>query len=153
MGKWIYATHRHWEWFHDEDSDTLERQVEGGVEYYLCTGTGRTRATQEYVKTVTHLDGRVPAGMPSSVICAGCDNSVSLVCSGPKLVVDPEQPQSFFTFLKHWGGEWMWTDVTNEGPHMKWVVDAIRNGTAIWVTDGSYNRTLAPHISGAGWLI
>ena len=36
---------------------------------------------------------------------------------------------------------------------MKWVVDAIRNGTAIWVTDGSYNQTLAPHISGAGWLI
>jgi len=36
---------------------------------------------------------------------------------------------------------------------MKWVVDAIQNGTAIWVTDGSYNCTLAPHISGAGWLI
>jgi len=36
---------------------------------------------------------------------------------------------------------------------MKWVVGAIQNGTAIWVTDGLYNRTLVPHISGAGWLI
>ena len=36
---------------------------------------------------------------------------------------------------------------------MKWVVEAIRNGTAIWVTDVLYNWTLAPHISRAGWLV
>jgi len=144
LGKWISVTHCHWEWFYVDDSDILERQVEGGVEYYLQTGSGRTRAAQEYIKTVTHLDGRAPAGMPGSVVCADYGTTASLVCSGPKLAVDPEQPSSFFAFLKQWGGDWMWSDVTNEGPHMKWVVDAIRNGTAIWVTDESYNRTLAP---------
>ena len=91
--------------------------------------------------------------MPSSVISTDFDAKASLVCSGPELAVDPSKPASFFTFLEQWGGEWMWSDITNEGSHMKWVVDAIKNGAAIWVPDCSYNCTLAPYISGAGWLV
>ena len=47
----------------------------------------------------------------------------------------------------------MWSNVRNKGPNLQWVVRSITNGTALWVTDGSYNRTVAPHISGVGWLI
>ena len=47
----------------------------------------------------------------------------------------------------------MWTDVTNEGPTIRWVVKAIRNGTAIWATDGSFKKEVALFISGAGWII
>ena len=56
-------------------------------------------------------------------------------------------------FLRGWGGEWMWSNVRNEGPNLRWVVRAISNGTAVWVTDGSYNRSVAPYTSGAGWLV
>ena len=28
-----------------------------------------------------------------------------------------------------------------------------KNSTAVWVTDGSYNRTVAPFVNGAGWII
>ena len=47
----------------------------------------------------------------------------------------------------------MWTNIANEGPNFAWVVDAITNSTAVWVTDGSYNKEVAPLISGAGWIL
>ena len=47
----------------------------------------------------------------------------------------------------------MWSDINNEGRDLRWVVQAIASGTAIWVTDGSYNRELAPSVSGAGWAL
>ena len=47
----------------------------------------------------------------------------------------------------------MWTNIANEGPNFTWVVDAITNSTAVWVTDGSYNKEVAPLISGAGWIL
>ena len=47
----------------------------------------------------------------------------------------------------------MWNNIVNEGVDLCWVVDALKNGTAIWVTDGSFNRPIAPLVSGAGWII
>ena len=47
----------------------------------------------------------------------------------------------------------MWSGVVNEGDDIQWVLDAMVSGTAIWVTDGSYNKDTAPLVSGAGWLI
>ena len=47
----------------------------------------------------------------------------------------------------------MWTNIVNEGGNLAWVVDAMTNGTAIWVIDGSYIIEIAPDISGAGWIL
>lgn len=37
--------------------------------------------------------------------------------------------------------------------NMEWLHKALEEGTAVMVTDGSYNQSLAPDISGAGWMI
>ena len=63
------------------------------------------------------------------------------------------QKGTFFNFLKTWGGEWMWTNISNEGPGFSWVIKAMTNGTAVWVTDGSYMKEIALTISGAGWIL
>ena len=44
----------------------------------------------------------------------------------------------------------MWSDVQDDYPDLRWVLQAIKNGSGIWCTDGSYNRT--PPVSGAGWV-
>lgn len=36
---------------------------------------------------------------------------------------------------------------------VRWLAFALQQGTAITVTDGSYNRNLAPDVSDARWLI
>ena len=46
----------------------------------------------------------------------------------------------------------MWEQL-DIGTDLTWLVKAIQEGTAVAVTDGSYNKKLAPNISGAGWII
>ena len=44
-------------------------------------------------------------------------------------------------------------DIENTSPSMRWAVEALRQGTGIMVTDGSYARETHPDISGAGWIL
>ncbi len=94
----------------------------------------------------------MPSGAPCSVTIFD-DKNVSLSSVGSKHAVSPAMPSDFWHYLLTWGGKWMWTNIVNEGPDLQWLYDAVVNGTAIWVTDGSYNRDLAPNVSGAGWLV
>ena len=63
------------------------------------------------------------------------------------------QKETFFDLLKTLGGEWMWTNISNEGSGLSWVIKSMTNGTAVWVTDGSYMKEIAPTISGDGWIL
>ena len=47
----------------------------------------------------------------------------------------------------------MWTHIVNEGQVLQWVDDSLSNGTAVWMTDRSYNPKVAPTVSGAGWIL
>ena len=47
----------------------------------------------------------------------------------------------------------MWSNIVNEGKNLEWAVNALTEGTAIWVTDESYVKEIAPDISGAGWIL
>ena len=42
------------------------------------------------------------------------------------------------------------TYIVNKGGDLDWVLAALREGTGIWVTDGSYNKKVTPFVSGAG---
>jgi hypothetical protein len=47
------------------------------------------------------------------------------------------------------GGEWMW-DHTYMPYGFDAVIDSVLAGSAIYVTDGSYNRSMRPDLNGAG---
>ena len=47
----------------------------------------------------------------------------------------------------------MWEEIENDGNGIQWILNALTNGTAVLVTDGSYFKDDAPHISGAGWVL
>ena len=47
----------------------------------------------------------------------------------------------------------MWEEIENDGAGIQWILDSLTNGTAVLVTDGSYFKDDAPHISGAGWVL
>ena len=75
---------------------------------------------------------------------------------GPAFAVRPSMPDDFWHFLKSHGGDWMWDKfygTPSSRRDLSWLVAAVRNGTAIWVTDGSYDRKRAPTVSGAGWTV
>jgi len=152
LGKWVEPTHRKWDWAYDAANDIVEHRTPDGVDYYSRAGGGRTRSERIYVQMASYDDGRALAGVPCTVKALD-SNSIRFHSFGPSLATSPAKPDDFLSFLTEWGGEWMWRNVQNEGRNLKWVVEAMQNGTAIWVTDGSYNREIAPKVSGAGWLV
>lgn len=65
---------------------------------------------------------------------------------------DTDTAEEFWRFLKDWGGEWFWDHVhTPYG--IDAVIDAMAGGTALFVTDGSYNRKIRRDTDSAGWLV
>ena len=89
--------------------------------------------------------------MPCSVDL-GRDGRALVTSLGPPLATEVPSTEGFLSYLASWGGTWMWEHLQNEGPSIDWVLEAISNGTGTLVADGSFNRDLAPRISGAGWV-
>ena len=75
---------------------------------------------------------------------------------GPPVAPGPSQSEDFWAYLAEWGGTWTWESLhLDETSHkdLLWLIRVIKNDTAIWVTDGSYDWKRAPTISVAGWLV
>ena len=115
-------------------------------------GGHRTQSGRSFFPREVAVEERPPRGVPATVTRTD-EGGVRLLCRGSPLAQRSLPPLRFFDFLRRRGGEWMWTNIVNEGRDLRWVEAAMRNGTAIWVTDGSYNRKTAPHVSGAGWML
>ena len=152
LGRWLAPSHRIWRWFYDGANDIVEEvTAEGGVAYYhAASARSRTRQGQLYTRIRSD-----PAGHPSGVpVTAERVEDTTIRCRevGPSLASSPSQPDDFWAFLCSWGGDWMWEHIEDEGQDIQWMVDALKNGTAVLVTDGSFDRKMAPNVSGAGWV-
>ena len=151
LGEWVAESHRQWSWTYHRDWDVIERSTSSGPAYYVPAGERRTRGDLLYVCSDWTPD--CPAGgRPCSVEAVGSD-AVKFLSTGPATVGKHQRPMRFLDRMKEWGGDWMWENVRNEGNGLDWVANAMREGTAVWVTDGSYNKKVAPDVSGAGWLV
>ncbi len=71
------------------------------------------------------------------------DKSVNIMNMGPPLSRGPQQPSDFWEFLRSWGGEWMWDgieDSQDTKQDLSWLIEGMKTGLLLWVTDGSYDR-------------
>lgn len=154
LGRWVAPSHRIWQWYFDPASNQVEEVVDGVVRYYgpsAAAGTRTTRSNVIYGPLATAA-GALPLGLPTTVEHRP-DNTVALKECGPPLASCPSQPDEFWQYLRSWGGAWMWDNVEEETQDLRWLADALSNGTAVLVTDGSYDKKRAPRVSGAGWVI
>jgi len=123
-----------------------------GVEYYhLAPHWTRTRDEQVFLRLRLE-SGAVAAGSPVSVSPID-STSVRYLGFGSPLALGPSQPSDFWEYLRSLGGEWMWDGVEEEDQDLQWLVDGLKSGTIIAVTDSSYDRQVAPNISGAGIVL
>ena len=79
------------------------------------------------------------------------EDSLRIAGIGTALAVqEPEEDAtSFVEYLKSWGGEWMWEDLRMCKSSLKWVVEGLKEGTLVCVTDGSYFKKEAPNMCSA----
>ena len=67
----------------------------------------------------------------------------------PGVASGPSAPADFWVHLRSLGGVCMWDGIEGKGQDLQWMVDGLTNNTLIYVTDGSYDKNVAPNTSGA----
>lgn len=155
LGKWIHPSHKSWVWMYDPQQDRLCEISSDGAWLYYPTGDGNgvtTRRMNIYGRTGYEDDLDTTRLVPTSVT-TGEMGSVHRLGIGPPLARDDgEESGTFWDFLRSWKGEWMW-ESARAPSDMADVVHSIENGTAVFVTDGSYNRKTRSDLSAAGWVL
>ena len=140
LGKWVDEGHKRWEWFFDPASDSLSQRTTDGWWVYHRTGdtaSYRTRTSHLYART--GQSSALPVGaLPVSISLLG--QTVLCLTPGPPLSTSPASAATdFWVFLRGWKGSWMWEDA-HLPAELSMIDKSIRNSSAIFVTDGSYNR-------------
>ena len=112
--------------------------------------------TRTYVRNSSHSAGTFK-GVPVSVADV-TEGTLRLTSIGGELRAAEEaettdEATSFVDHLKSYGGEWMWRDLCMDDSSLEWVVESLREGTLVCVTDGSYFKKKAPNVCGAGWIL
>jgi hypothetical protein len=153
LGNWEHPTHRRWEWFYDARDDLLIHMVSDTETIaYSIPGDGhRLHSRQIYQRS--HALGQIPAHvLPATVLVLPGDQILRREI-GPPLAPPRPYTSSFWTHLRSMGGEWMWEHIVEGDIDVDWIRDALEKGSFLAVTNGSYDRTVAPTVSGSGWII
>ena len=152
LGRWRNHSHQQWRWFFNPLSDTLLEVNDGRCMEFVRGDTGRrTRGTASFIAfrcllDAPSLDDWVPATVDMT------SGFLLLTTGAPLWSPPPVVRPSFWEFVRSHGGEWMWQYVEGDAEDLEWFHTALSDGTAVLVTDGSFNKSLAPDISGAGWI-
>jgi hypothetical protein len=80
------------------------------------------------------------------------DGTINLCAIGADRYEPIPNQHDLFTLLNSWGGNWMWEHIKVFGK-LDSVLAAIQDGSAIWCTDGSFDRVIQPTTSSSGWVI
>ena len=153
LGPWTHHSHRPCEWFFCSATDDLINCTKGETILYTKTKTsGRLRSQQQFsilgrLHACPDLTDFLPCAIEpidsSSVIFRGV---------GPPRYDPTTPPLDLIGLLRSWGGEWMWEYFEVVG-NFSAIISAIQDGSALWCTDGSFDRSIMPNISSSGWII
>ena len=108
----------------------------------------RTRANR-YSRT-RHDQDVPPWGGPCTVEEAGL--GIYKIISYTNMPPQVSHPETFVEVLEEWGCMWMWDDMRLSGDD-GWLKEAIRDNTLVAVTDGSYMRSLYPHMNSCAFIL
>eukprot|EP00956_Cyclotella_meneghiniana_P009811 scaffold13589_cov49-Cyclotella_meneghiniana.AAC.3 len=89
-------------------------------------------------------------GNPCSVLISTEDRVAIVSVAAPAEPVS--LPESFLDVLRKWGNTWIWDSLRLLGED-DWIVDSIREGTCIAVTDGSYIREIFGEMCSAAFVL
>jgi hypothetical protein len=152
LGRWQGNPHQQWDWFLDKQRNTLwNNSTEGWLKYEFTQLGRNTRGNQVYTLTGQWNLPPLEDFLLASV--RDVNGRALLTDTGLGTPCITKSNKNFWEFATEKEHAWMWDFVDGKHQDMSWVNTALRKKTAIMVTDGSFNRSLAPTISGAGWVL
>ena len=162
LGKYKLPGHKIWQWRFDEDHNVLLRQVGDSVEIYQRNNGSGRRTRQE----LFHLSETLQDATATGYLCSVSKTSPTTckIASRTRPPPEVDLPRCFLDVLKEWGHTWMWANLQvsggdGKGLHQRlqssldWIQNAIRNGTLMAVSDGSYIKELYPEVCSAAMIM
>jgi hypothetical protein len=149
LGAWIAEPHKHWEWFFDNETGTLYRQAHNFWHIYTQSNAHNTRHRSFRRTAVTPT-------APSHLLraTARLDQQGRAFFEGASSELIPPAPSypSIKALIESWPDSWPLTH-SHFPPDPSSLIQAIRDGTAIGVSDGSYMPTINDRVGAAAWKV
>lgn len=156
LGPWISPPHRSHRWFYSADQHELYHHVDDFVHVYSpnMADVSFTRSGPRFDRC--QIQRQVPTNAEwcsikqirnGSVHCLAVEHPGNTLCPVPDL-------PSVRSRLRSSTHRWLWTHVSaSSGDNFLWLISALINGTAVFASDGSFNRLWSPTLMGVGWKI
>ena len=151
LGRFLCEGHKIWEWKLDSGASRLLHHRDGVMDVYVRgQAEGRTRGRANRWHKAEHALAPTTEGAIASVREVS-EGVVSVLSSlqGPQ---DRTAPSCFLQVLQEWGSTWLWDSLRLVGDD-DWLEGAIRDGTCVAVTDGSFIKQLVPDLCSAGFVL
>lgn len=147
LGNFYHDDYKVWEWRYDAASVRLLHVYGDLMDVYTASENGR------HWNLVAEEAPLEKIGRPCSVR-AGAAGSYRLVSVAEPLIPKPS-PTTIREVLDEWDDgetDWMWRSLRLTGTD-EWLVEAIRTGSLVAVTDGSYIREMHPELCSAAFIL
>ena len=150
LGRFLGPGHKQWDWRFDAAGQRLLHFHDSVMDIY--TKPPQTMRGDRSNRWTRQLINQAPS--PSGEICSIRKVSPSVV-SILSVATPPQAkslPTSFMDVLLEWNSTWMWDSLRLVGDD-HWVEAAIRAGSLMAVTDGSYIKQQLPDLVGKRWYL
>jgi hypothetical protein len=159
LGQWLKPPHFTWPWRYNIDFQEIYILGPNGFNVYRRnTAIWATRSSNLHRETSALL--HKVNGTCVSLDCVPSPSGLSYHTPSINAIwtegSDISPALQFWDQIREWGGLWMWEMIFPDvglGFDVDWMMSALRAGTLVGVTDGSYNRQKHPHVCAAGWII
>jgi hypothetical protein len=146
LGRFLHNGYKVWEWRLSLEEQCLLCYNSKSMSVYEPTSKSR----RAWKKVQREVDIEV-IGVPCAVREGNHNRvSITLVAAAPR----PEKmPESLFDVLREWDNMWMWNKSLRLVGDDNWLLDSIKAGTCIAVTDGSYICEVYPDLSSCAFVL
>lgn len=149
LGTFTAPSHKIWEWRWNQATreiyhikgDMMDTYREVSLRTNVCSNrfSLATRDTPVHETEVACSVAHTRGGYLRPI-------SFGELCSPPPALLNIEE------VLNQWGCTWLWDQIETTGSY-GWVVDSIRAGTLVAVTDGSFMKQLFPMLCSAAFVL
>ena len=164
FGDIIGTGHKIWSWRYSRADDVLVYlHSNGDRACYAQDRTSRSTRQSKYLRLDMDMEIEETALDELGTISENTDGSITIL-SLTRVFSAPPTPSSFLEVLQEWGCTWMWQDMkmsnsVGKGVNLqsadggKWLVEAIADNSLVAVSDGSFIKTLHPHLCSAAAIL
>ena len=159
LGKWLRPPHFTWPWRYNQKLSEIYILGPNGFDVYRRSPrTWSTRSSTLHRRSLECL--QTVTGSCVTLNCVPSPTGNSYHTPSLTTIWNEEAEGSlalgFWEQVRAWGGLWMWEMIFPDvglGFDVSWMISALKSGSLVAVTDGSYDRQRNPYICAAGWII